>query len=66
VMCVTKEALAYSEIAWKHRGVQGESLFEVAGKHDEAEQAIEPVHLDGKAEFIPDGKVALQGQFYYL
>merc|ERR1712179_128943 len=50
VMCVTEEALAYSETAWKRRGVQGESLFENTGKHDEAEQANEPVHLDGKAE----------------
>jgi len=48
--CVTKEALAYIDTALKQRGVLGETRFEVTGKHDEAEQAIEPVHLDGKAE----------------
>jgi len=66
VKCVTKEALVYSETAWKRRGVLGETPFEVTGKHDEAEQAVEPVHLNGKAELIPDGKAALQGQFCYL
>jgi len=66
VKCVTKEALVYSETAWKRRGVLGETPFEVTGKHDEAEQAVEPVHLNGKAELIPDGKAAVQGQFCYL
>jgi len=64
VKCVTKEALAYSETGWKRKGIQGEALFVVTGKHDEAEQAVEPVHLDGKAEFTPDGKVAFQGQLF--
>jgi len=49
VMCVTEEALAYSETVWKRRGVPGETPFGITGKH-EAEQAIAPVHLDGKAE----------------
>jgi len=46
VKCVTKKALGYSETGWKGRGIQGEARFVVAGKHDEA---VEPVHLDGKA-----------------
>jgi len=64
VKCVTKKALAYSETGWKRKGDQGEALFVVTGKHDEAEQAVEPVHLDGKAKFTPEGKVECEGQLY--
>ena len=36
----------------------------VASKHDNVGQGVEPVHLDGKAEFTSDGKVSFQGQLY--
>jgi len=64
VKCVTKKPLAYSETGWKRNGVSGEALFVVTGKHDHVGQAVEPVHLDGKAEFTSDGKVVFQGQLY--
>merc|ERR1719233_2488663 len=64
VKCVTKKPLAYSETGWKRNGVSGEALFVVTGKHDYVGQAVEPVHLDGKAEFTSDGKVVFQGQLY--
>ena len=64
VKCVTKQPLPYSETGWKRNGVQGEALFVVTGKHDNDGQGVEPIHLDGKAEFTYDGKVQFQGQIY--
>ena len=49
---------------WKNRGVEGRSVFVVTGNHDQDKQAVEPVHLDGKAERTSDGRVMFQGQLY--
>ena len=38
----------------------------VASKHDNVGQGVEPVHLDGKAEFTSDGKVSFQEQYSQL
>jgi len=64
VKCVTKKPLAYSGTGWRNNGVEGEAVFVVTGKHDQVRQAVEPVHLDGKAEVTSDGKVMFEGQLY--
>ena len=42
----------------------GHGLFVVTGQHDQARQAVQPVHLDGQAQLTSEGKVVFQGEVY--
>ena len=64
VKFVTKDPIPYSGTGWKNRGVEGHEMFVVTGNHDQERQAVQPVHLDGKAQLTREGKVVFQGQLY--
>ena len=64
VKFVTKDPIPYTGTGYKNRGVVGHGMFVVTGQHDQAKQAVQPVHLDGQAQLTKDGKVMFNGELY--